>query len=263
MEQQIGVLWDFDGTLYGFKYIPASLFNAVMAEADRVAITTLLPQLDDERYDSEVRRAINHSHQRYGNAYEGFYPVAIQAGIEASDFHQKAFRIHYATMHKLIMKHYPKVLDHTRGWANGFQAIRGGVKHGLLTHAAIDEWCAPVMENIGILPFFDQGALVGRDQFNFLHKAISSEPLKIGIQRMGMPPDKIWFAEDDLHNLERAAEVRGVKKVYIHHGRPLSRLPSFVDFQFADPSEFMLYLQTHVIKPPAPGSEPAQTAQPR
>ena len=61
--------------------------------------------------------------------------------------------------------------------ASDLLSIRHGAKHGLLTQAAIAEWCAPIMNDIGILPFFEQSAMVGRDQYNFLGKSDSSEPL--------------------------------------------------------------------------------------
>jgi len=186
---------------------------------------------------------VDECYSTFHDCYGAFIPVIIHYGLDLEETRLRLFKRHYATLYELLMKHCPDIFDDTTALVDAFRGISGRVKHGILTQCCVESFGIPVLDKLGILPFFEPKAMLGLDQVGFVKKAESIEPLRLALELMDADPEHTCFVEDTLSNLERASEIQGLRCIYINHGKPLDTLPSFVSNQFGGPTDFLRSLK--------------------
>lgn len=78
-------------------------------------------------------------------------------------------------------------------------------------------------------------------------KASSFIPYWLACVRMNVDPRDCSMTEDSLRNLAIAKQL-GMQTIYIHHGKPLDRLPAYVDYQIESLAEMESIPTTHNVR---------------
>lgn len=231
------VIWDIDGVKYSYKASPHVNFYALCDNAVLEAAKPLLPSLSD----AHILFLAQESYRLYRDCYGAFMPFAAQSGLPAESFRRHLFQDYHTILFTKLATDYPDYFDHARHVIPLFQQSPH-IKHGALSHSSIEHWGAKVLDAIGVLPYFEKNAMLGMDDYDFVRKSDSVEPLHMILKRLDASADQACFVEDSVKNLERAKDLDGLHTIYIHYGYPLESLPSYIDAQFHDPADFMTHL---------------------
>lgn len=231
------VIWDIDGVKYNYRASPHVNFYQLCDDAVLKAAKPLLPSLTDQ----QILFLAQESYRLYRDCYGAFMPFATQSGLPAESFRKHLFQDYHTILFSTLAKDHPGYFDHARHVIPLFHNAPH-IKHGALSHSSIEQWGIKVLDAIGVLPYFDKNALLGMDQYDFMRKSDTVEPLLQILKLLQAQPGEACFVEDSLKNLERAKDIPGLSTIYIHYGYPLDELPPYVDAQFHDPAAFMTAL---------------------
>lgn len=114
------------------------------------------------------------------------------------------------------------------------------VRHVLLTHAS-REWGERALTHLGLRCYFEEGHILGLEDYDFQHKHDNNTGLQKALDIVGGRAQETIFAEDTLKNLEQGKE-EGVYTAYIHHGMFCSEndnKPDFVDLTYDKAHELL------------------------
>jgi len=245
MNYTTNIIWDIGNVLCSYSRVTEEYY-ALCHDAHVEIALEVFPVLSTEEAQYLVDECYNTFHDCYG----AFIPVIIHYGLDLEETRLRLFKKHYAKLYELLMKHCPNIFGDTTDLVDAFRGISGRVKHGILTQCCMESFGIPVLDKLGLLPFFEAKAMLGLDQVGFVKKAESTKPLRVALELMDADPEHTYFVEDTLSNLERASEIKGLRCIYINHGKPLDELPSFVSNQFREPTDFLRFLKEYMRKLP-------------
>jgi FMN phosphatase YigB (HAD superfamily) len=234
MNNNTNIIWDIGNVLYPYSRVTQEYY-ALCHDAHAEIAQEVFPFLSTEEAQFLVDECYNTFHDCYG----AFIPVIIHCGLDVEETRLRLFKRHYAMLYELLIKHCPDIFVDTTELVDAFRGIAGRVKHGILSQCCMESFGIPALDKLGILSFFEAKAILGLDQVGFVKKAESTKPLRLALEIMDADPENTYFVEDTLSNLERASEIQGLHCIYINHGKPLEKLPSFVSDQFGEPTDFL------------------------
>jgi FMN phosphatase YigB (HAD superfamily) len=238
MNNTTNIIWDIGNVLIPYSHVTEEYY-ALCHDAHVEIALEFFPMLSTE----EAQYLVDECYNSFQDCYGAFIPVIIHYGLDLEETRLRLFKKHYANLYELLMKHSPDIFGDTTDLVDAFRGISGRVKHGVLSQCCMESFGIPALDTLGILPFFEPKAILGLDQVGFVKKAESTKPLRVALERMDADPEHTCFVEDTLSNLERASEIKGLRCIYINHGKPLDALPSFVSNQFREPIEFLRSLK--------------------
>jgi len=228
------IIWDIGNVLFPYSRLTEEYY-VLCRDAHAEIALEVFPVLSTE----EAQYLVDECYTTFQDCYGAFIPVMIYYGLDLEETRLRLFKKHYAMLYELLMKHCPDILGDTTDLVDAFRGISGRVKHGILSQCCMESFGIPVLDKLGILPFFEPKAILGLDQVGFVKKAESTKPLRVALELLNADPEHTYFIEDTLSNLERASEIKGLRCIYINHGKPLDKLPSFVSNQFREPTDFL------------------------
>lgn len=234
MKNTTNIIWDIGNVLYPYSRVTEEYY-ALCHEAHVEIALEFFPMLSRE----EAQYLVDECYKTFHDCYGAFIPVMIHYGLDLEETRFRMFKKHYAKLYELLIKHCPDIFSDTTELVDAFRGTGGRVRHGILTQCCMESFGTPVLEKLGISPFFEPKAILGLDQVGFVKKAESTKPLRVALDRMDADPEDTCFVEDTLSNLERASEIKGLRCIYINHGKPLETVPSFVSNQFRGPVDFL------------------------
>lgn len=234
MSKNANIIWDIGNVLYPYSRVSREYFALCHNVHVNVALE-VFPMLSTEEAQYLVEQCYNTYHDSYG----AFIPVIMHYGMDLEETRLRLFKKHYAMLYKLLMKHCADIFDDATDLVDAFRGISGRVKNGVLSQCCMETFGIPVLDKLGVLPFFEPKAVLGLDQVGFVKKAESTKPLRVALELLDADPAHTYFVEDTLSNLERASEIKGLRCIFINHGKRLDRLPPFVSSQFTEPTDFL------------------------
>jgi FMN phosphatase YigB (HAD superfamily) len=234
MNNTTNIIWDIGNVLYPYSRVTEEYYSLCHDAHVELALE-FFPVLSTE----EAQYLVDECYKTFHDCYGAFIPVIIHFGLDLEETRLRLFQKHYAMLYELLTKYCPDIFGDTTELVDAFRGINGRVKHGIVTQCCMESFGKPVLDKLGILPFFEPKAMLGLDQVGFVKKAESTKPLRAALDLMDADPEHTCFVEDTLSNLERASEIKGLRCIYIHQGKPLDTLPSFVSYQFRDPADFL------------------------
>jgi FMN phosphatase YigB (HAD superfamily) len=238
MNNNTNIIWDIGNVLCPYSRVTEE-YCTLCHDAHAEIALEVFPVLSSE----EAQYLVDECYKTFQDCYGAFIPVIIHHGLDLEETRLRLFKKHYAMLYQLLMKHCPDIFDDTTELVDAFRGISGRVKHGILSQCCMESFGIPVLDKLGILPFFEPKAILGLDQVGFVKKAESTKPLRVALELMDADPEHTYFVEDTLSNLERASEIKGLRCIYINHGKLLDKLPSFVSNQFREPTDFLRSLK--------------------
>lgn len=234
MNNNINIIWDIGNVLYPYSRVTEEYY-VLCHEAHVKIAMEIFPMLSPE----EARYLVDECYHTFHDCYGAFIPVIIHYGLDLEETRLRLFRRHYAKLYELLIKHCPDVFGDTTELVDAFRSVSGFARHGILSQCCMESFGMPALEKLGILPFFEPRAILGLDQVGFVKKAESTKPLRVVLELMDADPEHTCFVEDTMSNLERASEIKGLRCIYINHGKPLAELPPFISDQFREPCQFL------------------------
>ena len=234
MKNKTNIIWDIGNVLYPYSRVTEEYY-ALCHDAHVEIAKEFFPMLSPE----EVEYLVDECYKTFHDCYGAFVPVIVYYGLDLEETRLRLFKKHYAILYELLLKYCSDIFDDTAELVEAFRETSGSVNHGILSQCCMESFGIPVLEKLGILPFFDPEAILGLDQVGFVKKAESTEPLRVVLELMDADPEHSYFVEDTLANLEQASEIKGLHCIYINHGKPLDKLPSFVANQYREPTDFL------------------------
>jgi FMN phosphatase YigB (HAD superfamily) len=241
MNNNISIIWDIGNVFFPYSRVTEEYYALCHDGHVEVALE-VFPMLSTE----EAQYLVDECYYSFHDCYGAFIPVIIHYGLDLEETRLRLFKKNFAMLYELLMKHCPDIFADTTDLVDAFRGISGRVKHGILSQCCMESFGIPVLEKLGILPFFEPKAILGLDQVGFVKKAESTKPLRIALELLDADPEHTYFVEDTLSNLERASEIKGLRCIYINYGKPLDTLPPFVSNQFGKPTDFLHSLKDHV-----------------
>jgi len=242
MNNNTNIIWDIGNVLYPYSRVTEEYY-ALCRDAHTEIALEVFPVLSTE----EAQYLVDECYKTFHDCYGAFVPVIIHYGLDLEETRLRLFKKHYAKLYELLVKHCPDIFDDTTELVDAFRGISGRVKHGILSQCCMESFGTPVLDKLGILPFFEPKAILGLDQVGYVKKAESTKPLRVALEFMDADPEHTYFVEDTLSHLERASEIKGLRCIYVNHGKPLDKLPSFVSNQFREPTDFLRNLKELLI----------------
>jgi FMN phosphatase YigB (HAD superfamily) len=240
MNNTINIIWDIGNVLLPYSRLTEE-YHALCHDAHVDIASEIFPVLSTE----ETQYLVNECYKTFHDCYGAFIPVIFHYGLDLEETRFRLFKNHFAMLYKLLVKHCPDTFGDTTDLIDAFRGISGYVKHGILSQCCMESFGIPVLEKLGILPFFEPKAILGLDQVGFVKKDKSTKPLRVALELMDADPEHTYFVEDTLPNLERASEIKGLGLIYINHGKPLDTLPSFLSSQFREAADFLRSLKEY------------------
>jgi FMN phosphatase YigB (HAD superfamily) len=240
MNNNTNIIWDIGNVLYPYSRVTEEYY-ALCHDAHIEIALEIFPFLSTE----EAQYLVDECYKSFHDCYGAFIPVIIHCGLDVEKTRLRLFKKHYAMLYELLIKHCPDIFGDTTELVDAFRGISGRVKHGILSQCCMESFGIPALDKLGILPFFEPKAILGLDQVGFVKKAESTKPLRVALKLMDADPEHTYFVEDTLPNLERASEIKGLRCIYINHGKPLDTLLSFVSYQFGEPTDFLRSLKEY------------------
>lgn len=216
-----GMIWDLDNTLYRFDAALEKEFNRAVAHAVLELGVDLTLQ---EAMDIAEQSWITH---RY-SAFE----FMVRYNIPQAD------------MHHMIDKHLNDTLIQKCEQTRDLFA-RGNNKHALITHSA-RPWAFKILKRLELDPWFPEPQVFGYENYNYESKAKSRKPFEMALSAINQNPKDAMMVEDTLENLKIPHEM-GIMTVYLHHGRSVDDLPSYVDYHTNNVRDLLdaVYAQDH------------------
>lgn len=240
MNIKTNIIWDVGNVLFPYSRLTEEYY-ALCHDAHVEIALEFFPVLSTE----EAQYLVDECYKTYHDCYGAFIPVIFHYGLDLEDTRLRLFKKHYAILFKFLTQHCPDIFADTTDLVDAFRRISGRVKHGILSQCCMESFGIPMLDKLGILPFFEPKAILGLDQVDFVKKAESAQPLRVVLELMDADPEHTYFVEDTLTNLERASEIWGLRCIYINHGKSLDKLPSFVSSQFGEPTDFLRSLKEY------------------
>lgn len=235
LNQIKAVIFDVDGVFYDPRSVPdmEPIFRNTIALTASSLSSGLLSYKDAYAIATE-------SYRIHGYSTEGFNKWAVQNGHNAELLRLEIFKTYHPLVLDKVRQRYPEVLSPDPKKITSFRSsAQIGIVHGVVTHGCIDGWVTPLFSGQGILPFFNQAAMLGLDQYDFTPKHEATNGIQKCATILGVDLSDSAFVEDTLRNLETAKNNHPeLTTVYIHHGSPLRVLPSYVDYQFDTVADF-------------------------
>ncbi len=230
------ISWDIDGVHYPYDGFPG-LFS-LMDRACADVACRLLPELDHE---TSVRLS-KISYRKYGECLGGYLDWVEEQGLplDLAVFKKDLFHEYHREAWVRMLEAYPAQMAPEPKTIAAFKRASSFLMHGAATHSSIEAFTLPLLTQKELLPYFNRQAMVGMDEVEFRRKSSDIASVLLSVERMGRELGEAAFPEDTTGNLERAKETDSrITTVYVHHGKPLESVPSFIDHQVRNPRELV------------------------
>jgi FMN phosphatase YigB (HAD superfamily) len=225
-----GIAFDFDGVFYPYHTIPD--VYSEFAKANAQAMCELLPNqiTHDEAFDL----AFTYFND-YGDPVTGQTKLAGQLGYETETFRAALFKLHNRYAFDKITKVAPHILAPDTRLKIAFESSNGHIRNGIASHGCATEWISPLLKAKNIDRYIQPDAIFGLNDGGFLSKERSPALIELCFSALKTPYDEQCFVEDTPKNIATMKEWNPkLCTVFIHHGNPLPRLPTYIDYQFID-----------------------------
>lgn len=227
--QTDGIVWDLDGVHYSYAPLPVLSNQSAQFAVD--AVRHFLPHLPLQ--DAFEKAALGF--KVHGSSCMGFEEDAAAAGLDVSTFRHGVFECFQAKLFAYIRDNHPQAWSANPAAVAAFDETANHLRHGIATHSSSCNWAKPLLDRLGLRPYFNDRAIIGMSDVDFASKARSARAIIMSLDALELRPERAAFVEDTVHHLQRARELHpDMRTVYIHHGKPLDTLPDYVDAQFSD-----------------------------
>lgn len=236
------VVWDFDGVFYSYDHLPDRGFYRLCDEASAAAA--------NELFGIEQEEATKMAKEGYAEYNDGLTIFAKHAqkesaGVDLEEVKLKFHRLLHAHLLKIVKHSYATILTRNHSTIDAFdQSTMRDIRHGIVTHGALNEWCIPVINNMGLLPYFQQQAILGYEDFGFNNKKLGTQGLELCMQRLNtLDPRNIAFVEDTLEHLKVAKNrFPALLTVWVNPNLGTQKndnAPPYVDVVVSEPYHFV------------------------
>lgn len=235
LEKRIeNLVWDFDGVHWDYAQCPGT-----GALCNDIAASIALKVLPGLRYKEAIALS-EKSYREHSNCIGEYTEWAKDRGLDHVAVRQEIYTRYHAALFNTLVTRHPQVFQPDQKRIHAFQANSKHINHALGTHSCVTELARPMLNRLGLKPFFHDAALVDLSNVDFVAKSQGVDLVKLALLRLKAAPEKSGFVEDTLANLERAKEIDSrLTTIYINNGNPLKRLPSYVDIQAENPTSLM------------------------
>ncbi len=227
--QTDGIVWDLDGVHYSYAPLPSLYDQCAQMAVD--AARHFLPHIPLQDAFEKATRGF----KIHGSSCMGFEDDAAAAGLDVVAFRQGVFERFQKNLFHYISTHHPQAWSANPAAVAAFDETAAHLRHGIATHSCGRNWARPLLDRLGLRPYFNDRAIIGMSDVDFESKARSARAIIMSLDALDLHPGRAVFVEDTMHHLQRARELHpDMRTVYIHHGKPLDTLPDYVDAQFYD-----------------------------
>ncbi len=239
-----GIAYDWDGVFYAYDTIPN--IQDVWAHAAASTIQGLIPNIS---FNDAKQIHIN-GYNQHGDVVTGATEFAQNIGYDAFKFSTSLLRgIHREILKKLACV-APQIFIPDDKEIEAFQICKNLVKNGIASHSCSTEWLAPFLHAKALTEFIEPNAIFGLEDGGFVLKHNNPKLVEMCFNALATPQRERAFIEDTARNLKTAKEIDpSLVTIFIHHGRPLQNLPSYIDFQFPNVKTFKNALYTAKTQP--------------
>ena len=208
-----GVIWDLDNTLYRFD---EGFEKACHIAAAKAAIKGGLDKDFEQAFEMSLK-----SYELYGHSCQLF---TVEYQIDSKILHHD--------YHEFINE---KIIEKSLEVVSLFEQT--SLSHALVTHASMG-WASRMLEHLGLKKFFDDERIFAAETVDFNKKSQSEIPFNIAVEALGIERSSIIVVEDLAENLKIPSDM-GIKTALVHYGQRPHPMPSFIDFDCANASEFL------------------------
>ena len=200
------IIWDFDGTIYRFD-------KAFTHACNVAAVKACMEQNDEIKFKEAMHMAENSLAQYNFSGYELFQKYKIDEKL----FHQN-YHLH-------INETIINACTHTHELLSNIN-----IDMGIISHAS-KEWIIRTLNHLGLSEFFKEQNILAFEDYNFAHKARETISYEIMLDRLNANPEHTLMVEDSYANL-KGAKKAGLQTMYLHHAKPLTPQPDYIDKQY-------------------------------
>lgn len=211
------LIWDLDNTLYRCGEITEQVFHLAVA---KTAI--------EQGVDLSLEEATSIAEKSWYDHGASYMEFCLSYGFDTKDFCND--------FHKEIDE---KVLTPCTETPALFASI--DAKHAIVTQAA-RSWAGRVVAHLGLKDSFPDEKVLCIEDYDFQKKSESTVPFEKALKLLDSVVSETLVIEDALRNLSVPKDM-GMGTVYIHHGKPLADLPSYVDAQYETAKDFLKELE--------------------
>lgn len=200
------IIWDLDGTLYKFD-------QAFIHACDVATAKSCSDQIEHLSFETAL---ISAKAGFKDHNFSGYY-LLRDYQIDAERFHSE-FHLHINETLIHACEETQKLLKNIP------------LNMGIISHAS-KEWMNRTLEHLGLKQLFDDEHILAFEDYDFAHKAYETKSYEMMIDRLNANPEHTLMVEDSYKNLQGAKKA-GLQTAYVHHARPISPLPEYIDKQF-------------------------------
>jgi len=233
LSSSLAHVFDFDNVFYDSNKFQDYNAFCVAALADAALSIPVLKKAGLTR-DTALYLADN-GYQRYRDTFTSFCLWGAQHGISREDIVVPIYHAYNKRVKAAFLEHYPQLVKDRLDLKEAFNITHGIIPQGIASHSCRENLLLPLVAQMGISDFFQKSAICGLEQSEFRLKHLSPVLVERSFEALGVDPNEGTFPEDTDANLKVMKEhYPGCLTVHIHHGRPLDKKPSHVDFEFHD-----------------------------
>jgi len=197
------VVSDFDGVWYDIEALPNKDFYRLCDNSCAEAVSSIFPNINYE----DAGKIASMSYKKYNNNVDGFLPFAREAGIDESEFKINLHRSYHSRLLMNVLNECPNLVAGSVSLSEKFAESSAFVTHAILSHASVDDWIKPILRFRGDTPYIDDKYIWGMENFGFISKEQSAEPISSIIKAIGYDSSEVMFIEDNIKNIEVAKKA--------------------------------------------------------
>lgn len=208
-----GMIWDLDNTLY---HLDKVLYDACNHAAAQAAIHLGAKLSMAEAVDLSWR------------SFE-------ETGMSATYFIEK-----HGITKEAMHDEYHRCIDvQLIGQTEALPSLMAqlDLPHALVTHAS-HEWADKVLRHLGLRDIFPDDHIFAYETTGFAHKARSTKPFDMALEKLGLAPEDTIVAEDLPANLKIPYDM-GATTILIHHGQKPDEMPAHIMADFNNAYDFI------------------------
>ena len=212
---------DFDGVHYDthlFDDVYGDIY-AFYGQAKLKTARLLMPGLTWS--DEEIIQRGKKSYFTHMDGLKVYIDFATASGIteNALEFRRSFHKEYHQAAFANAMRTHSYVIAPDPALLSAMEELKPFVRHGMVTMSCLQTWAAPFLQKMDMLRFFEDHALIGAEEVGFLNKKDSTQPLQIGMEKLGARPEQTIFIEDTIENLAMAKELDPrILTVHVVHG---------------------------------------------
>ncbi|MDY0029271.1 MAG: hypothetical protein RBR86_04925 [Pseudobdellovibrionaceae bacterium] len=233
LSSSLAHVFDFDNVFYDSSKFEDYNAFCVAALADAAMSLPVLKKAGLTHEEAVL--LADSGYQTYRDTFTSFCLWGGLRGIPKEDIIAPIYREYNVRIKTAFLQYYPQLVKNRTDLQQAFRLTDGHVLQGIASHSCRQNLLLPLVENMGIRQHFQEHAICGLEQSEFKLKHITPTLVERSFAALGVDPNEGTFPEDTVANLLVMKDhYPGCLTVHIHHGRPLDKKPSYVDFEFHD-----------------------------